>query len=106
MFSYIHLILGSVLLRIRLMFSRCRINTKIVRADTTIMRPISFKMIEIITVIIPVIMEDNETYFEKYKDVMKLTTITINNIGLIPKIMPPEVATAIPPLKRAKTGYV
>src|SRR5699024_12101227 len=30
----------------------------------------------------------------------------INSSGLTPKIMPPDVATAFPPLKRAKSGYV
>ena len=69
-------------------------------------KPISLSKIETITEIIPVMIDDNETYLEIYNVVRKLTIITKNNSGLTPKIIPPEVATAFPPLNRAKRGYV
>ena len=35
-----------------------------------------------------------------------MTIMIKNKTGYIPKIMPPEVATAVPPLNRANKGYI
>src|SRR5699024_7609249 len=70
------------------------------------MRPISLINRDTMKDKMPVILEDNETYLDMYKDNKNVKTIIINNNGLTPKIIPPDVATALPPLKRAKIGYV
>ena len=56
------------------------------------------------TVTIPVIIDDKETYFERYNVATKVKTVTRNNNGFNPRIIPPDVATAFPPLNLAKTG--
>src|SRR5690625_819945 len=66
----------------------------------------SRRKMETITVTTPVIIEDKDTYLEKYKEIKKVSTITVNKMGLTPKIIPPDVATAFPPLNLAKIGYV
>lgn len=54
----------------------------------------------------PAIIEDRETYLDKYK-LKKKTTIIIKNIkGSCPKRIPADVATAFPPLKPANIGYI
>src|SRR5690606_23310438 len=101
---YIHLIFGSVLLIIRFMLAICRYITNNVNAPTTIISPISPKKMETINEITPVIMEESDTYLDIFNDSKNVTTITTNKIGLTPRIIPPEVATALPPLKRANIG--
>lgn len=64
----------------------------------------SLKIIEAMMATIPVIIEDKDTYFEKYNVIKKERTMITNNNGLTPKTIPPEVATALPPLNLAKTG--
>jgi len=42
----------------------------------------------------------------KYKKIKKHTTSSKNNTGAYPKRIPPEVATALPPLNPANIGYI
>lgn len=51
-------------------------------------------------------MEESDTYLEIYKLIMKVDIINKNNSGLIPKMIPADVATAFPPFILAKIGYV
>lgn len=66
----------------------------------------SLKNMAAMTDTMPVIIEDRDTYFEIYKVSKKDKIITKKSKGLTPKIIPPDVATAFPPLNFAKTGYV
>src|SRR5699024_5812081 len=68
--------------------------------------PMSFKKMDTIMATIPVIIEESDTYFDRESVIKNEHKIMINSSGLTPKIMPPDVATAFPPLKRAKSGYV
>lgn len=64
----------------------------------------SFRKNEIIVATTPVSMDANDTYLNKYSVKINVRIIAKNKKGLTPKIIPPEVATALPPLKRAKIG--
>src|SRR5690625_31517 len=102
--NYIQVIFGSVLLMIRLIFSTCRYITKIVKLVTKIKSKRSCKKKEIIVATTPVSIEAKETYLNRYNVPIKVMIIAKNNRGFIPKIIPPEVATAFPPLNLAKIG--
>lgn len=75
-----------------------------VKTLVTIINAISLKIMDAIIAITPVIIEDKETYFEIYNVKRKDKTIIINNNGLTPKKIPPDVATAFPPLNFANIG--
>src|SRR5699024_12368770 len=72
----------------------------------TMINPISLINKDTIMETIPVTIEDKETYLDKYNVVINDTTINNNNKRLTPKIRPQDVATALPPLKRAKSREV
>ena len=55
---------------------------------------------------IPVTIDDKDTYLDIFNVNKNVTKIQTNNRGLTPKITPPDVATAFPPLNFAKSGYV
>src|SRR5699024_1619153 len=50
--------------------------------------------------------DDKETYLIKYKNIINVPKAIKNMIGFTPKIIPAEVATALPPLKLANKGKV
>ena len=100
------MILGSVLFLIRFIFSLCLYKTKTVNIETMTSKSMFFMNKVAIMETNPVIIEDSETYLEMYNVIKNDAIMMINNNGLTPKIMPPEVATAFPPLKFANNGYV
>src|SRR5699024_12637977 len=75
-------------------------------AAMTIISPMSFRKRETIKDTNPVIIEERETYFDRYNVSINVTIITTNSNGLTPSMIPPDVATALPPLNLAKSGYV
>src|SRR5690625_808537 len=103
-YYYIQVILGSVLSMIRFIFSLCRYNTMIVRNKIIINNNVSFKKSVIIVATTPVTIDARETYLNKYNTSRKVIKIAINKNGLTPRITPPDVATAFPPLNLAKRG--
>src|SRR5699024_12104724 len=58
----------------------------------------------IIVAITPVNIDDKETYFVIFNVIKNVATIAKNNKGLIPKITPPDVATAFPPRSEEHTS--
>lgn len=78
--------------------------TKIVKTAIKMQSKISSKKKDIIVATTPVNMEASETYLNKYSVNTNVIIMARNNNGFTPNIIPPEVATALPPLNLAKTG--
>ena len=55
---------------------------------------------------VAVIMLESDTYFEKYKEIKKTKNAQMNSNGAQASKIPPDVATALPPLKPANTGNI
>src|SRR5699024_322045 len=72
----------------------------------TMIKVISLKIIAAMMDTIPVIIDEIDTFLEIYNVMMNVTTMITNKIGLIPNMIPPDVATAFPPLNIANNGYV